>query len=287
MPTLDDTLAPPLNDAWIVTGEVVADATFVGRRPDDAATWLLLLTRAGEGRLNVAGTIEPVSAGELILVRPLAPPSLWTASAGWSFLWLHFLPRVAWRAWLDWPTFADGYARLTVDDRIAARLADVHRWSTGADPRRDALAANALEAALIDCDALRWAVRRPDRRIVDVAEWLCRNLERPFTLESIAGSAGMSLSRFAHRFRDEMGVSPLQYLDRQRMRRARDLLAATSLPIAQVAAAVGFERCTYFATRFRRATGESPAQFRRRRRAGDPMVEAKPESIDESCASGA
>lgn len=277
MPAIDAIFRARTDDAQIVAGEVRADAGFAGRRSESTRSWLLVATLDGTGRLDSPGRAEQLTRAELMLVRPGAATTLWSTApdaATWSFAWIHFCPRRAWEAWLDWPGIGDGHGRLRIDPdgdpgrAIVARILDVCRLSTGPDPLRDALAANALEQTLLWCDALRHApsARQAPRddRIVAVADWLCRNLGQPITLDRVAEQAGLSVSRLAHRFRDEMGIAPLQYLERQRMRRAHDLLAMTSLTVAEVATSVGFENVAYFTTRFRKASGATPDAFRRR-----------------------
>lgn len=294
----DDNLRPDSGDVQIVAGETCADAQFASHRPAASRSWLLVATLEGAGRIDATGRNERLTRGDLVLVRPDAAASVWRAARDatlWWFAWIHFRPRAAWLAWLnDWPGVADdGHGRLRVEAdagqgaAIIERLRDVCRISAGPHTRRDALAANALEQALLWCDAIRHesveARRPPDDRILAAADWLCRNLGGPITLERIAAQAGLSVSRLAHRFRDEMGVPPLQYLERQRMRRARDLLSMTTLSVAEVAQAVGYENVAYFSTRFRKAVGATPDGFRQCDHVPPTRDEAPPpESTDDT-----
>jgi AraC-like DNA-binding protein len=65
-------------------------------------------------------------------------------------------------------------------------------------------------------------------------------------------------------FTRALGLTPRELLTRLRLAKARELLVATSLPGAEVARECGFENVPYFFTLFRRQTGLTPGEFRRR-----------------------
>lgn len=65
-------------------------------------------------------------------------------------------------------------------------------------------------------------------------------------------------------FKKEVGVPPLAYLNRVRMRQAARQLARTSTPVQEVAASVGILDANYFVKRFKAAFGYTPTEFRRR-----------------------
>jgi LacI family transcriptional regulator len=74
-----------------------------------------------------------------------------------------------------------------------------------------------------------------------------------------------SRALLAPRFKRAVGRTFHQDFQRVRLNRAKALLVGSSLPIKQVAAAAGFAGVPYLTRVFRRATGETPAEYRRRR----------------------
>ena len=66
-----------------------------------------------------------------------------------------------------------------------------------------------------------------------------------------------------HVFNREMGCSPISYLIERRISESKRLLAATRIPVQQISRQLGFSSPSYFSQSFRRATGVSPAEFRR------------------------
>ena len=73
----------------------------------------------------------------------------------------------------------------------------------------------------------------------------------------------LSPSRLAHLFRSQTGQTPQQFVERERITRARQLLLLTSRTVAQIAGEVGYENPFYFTLRFKKHTGFSPTEWRR------------------------
>lgn len=100
-----------------------------------------------------------------------------------------------------------------------------------------------------------------------VLEWMQAHLDQPLTVDEVARMAAMSPRTLARRFRDATGTTPLKWLTHQRVARAEELLAGTDLPVEAVARRAGFGTAANLRTHLRRATGASPADYRRDARA--------------------
>jgi AraC-like DNA-binding protein len=84
-----------------------------------------------------------------------------------------------------------------------------------------------------------------------------------WTLQTLAERAGMSRSVFALRFKEFVGVTPMEYLTRWRMMLAADKLMNSSDSISQIARSLGYESESAFGKAFRRALGSSPRKYSR------------------------
>ena len=93
--------------------------------------------------------------------------------------------------------------------------------------------------------------------------WALTRLGEPLDLRTLAGHARMSVRTFTRRFRAETGLSPSQWLIRQRVERARHLLEATGLPIDRVAADAGFGTATAMRQHLHSVLGVAPSTYRR------------------------
>jgi AraC-like DNA-binding protein len=84
----------------------------------------------------------------------------------------------------------------------------------------------------------------------------------PITLNDLAAAARLTGPYFNTLFARLVGLPPMHFLESVRMRKARELLAGSDTPVAQVAAAVGFADANYFSRAFRRKVGVSPSAYR-------------------------
>jgi AraC family transcriptional regulator len=89
------------------------------------------------------------------------------------------------------------------------------------------------------------------------------HLDRPLPIRELAERAGLSPYHFARAFRATTAVTPRAFVEHHRIERAERLLRDRSRSLAQVALASGFSSQSSFTTAFRRASGFTPAQYRR------------------------
>ncbi|MDN5855886.1 MAG: helix-turn-helix domain-containing protein [Actinomycetia bacterium] len=92
--------------------------------------------------------------------------------------------------------------------------------------------------------------------------WALEHIDRPLTLRELAAHATTSTRTFTRRFREEVGLSPQQWLTEQRLHLARELLEQTSLPVDQVAADAGFGTAASLRQHLHAALGVSPSAYR-------------------------
>ncbi len=257
----------------LVTGHYQRGRGYRSWRPHGSNDWLLILTVDGAGRFGRASSGETVTRpGDLVLLRPGTRHEYGTAPGVdmWELLWTHFQPRAFWADWLRWPEDAPGLMRLSLREpivrrKITARFQDVHSLAVGALPQKSVFAMNALEEVLLWCVTQnpRAEASRVDVRVQRVQGFIQEHLAEKLALETLATHSGLSPSRLSCLFRAQTGMTPQQYLERQRLTRAQQLLARTTLAVGAVASEVGFDNPFYFTLRFKRHTGSSPTDWRR------------------------
>ncbi|MFJ3907945.1 GlxA family transcriptional regulator [Streptomyces vinaceus] len=101
--------------------------------------------------------------------------------------------------------------------------------------------------------------------------WALERLAEPVTLAELAAHARMSLRTFTRRFRDEVGMTPVQWLTVQRLEVARQLLESSDLPVDLVAHRSGFGSANSLRQHMRTALGISPIAYRRTFRPGSAV----------------
>ncbi|MEV0034632.1 helix-turn-helix domain-containing protein [Streptomyces sp. NPDC050804] len=97
--------------------------------------------------------------------------------------------------------------------------------------------------------------------------WALARLHEPIQLRDMAEQESMSVRTFTRRFREEAGISPGQWLVRQRVERARQLLESTDLSVDQVARDAGFGTAQSMRQHLQSALGVPPTVYRRTFRA--------------------
>ncbi|MCU0522022.1 MAG: substrate-binding domain-containing protein [Anaerolineae bacterium] len=117
-----------------------------------------------------------------------------------------------------------------------------------------------LEAALRRSTMANPETRKLVRRAM---AYIHERYMEPIARKEIAAYVNLSARHLDRCFTDEIGITPMVYLNRFRLRHARRLLQSTALNISEVAAAVGFSDSSYFCRVFRRDLGMSPSDYRR------------------------
>ncbi|WP_159668676.1 GlxA family transcriptional regulator [Streptomyces mexicanus] len=97
--------------------------------------------------------------------------------------------------------------------------------------------------------------------------WALGRLKEPIQLRDMAEQEAMSVRTFTRRFREEVGISPGQWLTQQRVERARHLLESTDLSVDQVAREAGFGTAQSMRQHLQAALGVTPTAYRRTFRA--------------------
>ncbi len=95
---------------------------------------------------------------------------------------------------------------------------------------------------------------------------ISEHLHQPLGLSRLADIAELSVHHFSRAFRQSLGMPPHRYILSHRISRASQLMNDSDLPLSEIALAVGFSDQSHFTRVFSRATGETPASFRRVRR---------------------
>lgn len=97
-----------------------------------------------------------------------------------------------------------------------------------------------------------------------VQAYLMDNLEKPHTIEKLSETFHISSTLLKEGFKQMYGLTIRKFLQVHRMARAAELLCTTSLPILQVAEAVGYDSASQFGVIFKRQYRLTPSQYRRR-----------------------
>lgn len=158
--------------------------------------------------------------------------------------------------------YGSRYANVELEGALSPCFEGIRRFSEAVFCCEKAflLAENQTPGALLVCRS------ETRREIPMIKEFIRDNLSKNFTVGDGARHCHMSESYFAHVFKEETGFSFMDYVNRQRMAKARELLKKTDMTVREIAQAVGVENPNYFSVVFVKLCGESPSEYRSRYR---------------------
>jgi len=114
-------------------------------------------------------------------------------------------------------------------------------------------------------------VRSPSESRGGLAPWQLRraqelmmaNLSGDIKVSDLALACGLSTSHFAHAFRHTTGLPPHRWLMRERIRRAKSLIAKSQMALSDIAFACGFSDQSHLTRVFVSVEGQTPSRWRR------------------------
>ncbi|MER7764471.1 helix-turn-helix domain-containing protein [Streptomyces sp. NPDC097619] len=286
-----DEAGRPLYEVTVCTADgapVLSDAGFsvqpaAGPEALAAADTVVLPPTHAMPELGEGGPLPPEVAAAIAGIRPgtrlvsICSGSYVLAAAGLLD------GRPATTHWNLAPEFRRAYPRVKVDEEVLfvddGDVLTSAGVAAGVDlclhlVRRDHGAAVANRAARM-CVVPPWRdggqAQFIDRPVPEPAlagtsatrAWALEHLAEPLTLTRLAEHARMSLRSFTRRFRDEVGMTPVQWLTAQRLELAKQLLETTDLPVDVVAHRAGLGSGNSLRSHMRAAFGISPAAYRR------------------------
>ncbi len=110
---------------------------------------------------------------------------------------------------------------------------------------------------------LRARVGVSHRGLIRVAQIMEENIEKPLSLENIAKATGLSRRQIERLFKRDLNCVPKRYYLEMRLRRARELLLQTAMPIMDITAACGFQSPPHFSKCYRSQYGYPPSAERK------------------------
>ena len=110
---------------------------------------------------------------------------------------------------------------------------------------------------------LRAQIGVSHRGLIRVAQLMEENIEKPLSLEKIAKATGLSRRQIERLFKRDLNCVPKRYYLEMRLKRARELLLQTAMPIMDITAACGFQSPPHFSKCYRNQFGHPPSAERK------------------------
>lgn len=100
-----------------------------------------------------------------------------------------------------------------------------------------------------------------DYSVARAQHYIEQHLSENITVKKLASLGYVSTSGLTHKFKAEIGVSPIEYLIEVRIRHAKNLLRRKNLSVTEIALQCGFSNTAHFSSTFQKREGISPKEF--------------------------
>lgn len=100
------------------------------------------------------------------------------------------------------------------------------------------------------------------KTIDDIVELMRDNIDKSYSLEELSSRSGLSASYFRMLFKQMTGCTTVQFQNRLRIEKAKDLILSGTCNVTEAARAVGFSDVFYFSRMFKKLTGKNPSEYR-------------------------
>ncbi len=105
--------------------------------------------------------------------------------------------------------------------------------------------------------------KRASRQCAVIRRYIDTHYKEPLNLDVLAQQAHVNKYYMAHVFKQEYGVSPIQYLAQRRIEESKYLLRETDMSLSQISRVLGFSSASYFSQSFCKMTGMAPIEYRK------------------------
>lgn len=224
---------------------------------------------AGKGTFQSMGKTYTLGPGDSFFIFP-GELIRYTADEvdPWTYRWIGFRGDRAEQtlAELDISTFKP-VARPDSHRRAAALYRQMEHLLERGEPGCNLRSGGLLRLLLAEYERTGRSEGAEGRRSVteQLAErtirWLGVQYSQPVSIEEMSRSLGYNRTHLSKMFKQHTGMTPMQYLLKIRMERAK-LLLREPLTVEQVAASVGFSDALYFSKQFRKWCGLSPTDYK-------------------------
>lgn len=147
-------------------------------------------------------------------------------------------------------------------DMALGIIAEDHGKAVAVAVAKVLLVAKTRQGGQAQFSPLLGEVAREDSPVGCAQRHALAHLEQPLTVAALAAAVGMSTRHFARLFASETGMTPMAFIYRARVDRARQLLESSELPLKTVAFHAGFASVRAMRTAFVERLGLTPAQYR-------------------------
>lgn len=170
-----------------------------------------------------------------------------------------------------WQVCETAHAHLTNSPELTGTLERLVQLSQATDAAKDVLAGFTLQELLVRLMQTQarqlifrdYARHLTTHRFAHVVHYIKQHLGEQLSVEKLSALACMSKATFFRVFKREFGLTPLEYVIRERLGEAKRLLRHPLATVADVCFRVGFSSPAYFQALFKKYEGVTPGHYKK------------------------
>lgn len=230
--------------------------------------YVLAYAQSGGAFYTIDGEVHHVKKGNVLLVKE---KQIYAAKADvenpWAFFGLGFVLEIGDGQTEKLITELPNVFRSSDSSQMAANFAELYRvWSTkstGYLIKCRSLILDIIYILLSD-EFRRGKSSAHYGKIEQIVDMMRENCgKKTYSLDELCKISELSSSHFRMLFKDMTGLSVVQFQNRLRIDRAKELILSGNCNVTEAANAVGFSNVYYFSRTFRKLTGKNPSEYLR------------------------
>lgn len=244
------------------TGRLVCKPDFYIHR-SNLESYEFIYTMGGEGKLIYEGETYLMTAGSLMFIDCTKSHEYFPLSDRWEFVYIHFNGSMS-RQYYDYFKKLNNSPIVTdAIDTLACFLNVIELVeSSGAEELCSDMVYRIL-VKLININTSRNTAVYSSLRIKESLIYISENYGKSISVNTLAEFSHMSRSRFSVVFKENIGISPYQYINEYRINISKRMLCTTNKTISEIAAKCGFPDSSSFIRTFKRSEKISPLAYRK------------------------
>lgn len=222
----------------------------------------------GEGWLRIEDNEYYPRPGQLFLM-PAGVIQSYSAISDFTFLkyWCHFIAKINDINLFDviqTPTYIDVCADSQLISLFQKLVLNYEKgsFSSVLETRGIMFQILAWYFNHLDIESINLSSYSSTHELLEVLTYIEKNLSQSITVEELSQIVHFHPNYFTRFFREHIGCSPIQYINRLRLDKAKQLLRSTNLSIKEITDLTGFNDAGYFSRVFKKNTGLSPLEYR-------------------------
>lgn len=249
-------------------GEVAFKKPFANRCLSGRLDYYLIYMNRGRMHIKVGSLDGEILAGQFILIpehTPFAYESTTDEGGITAYYWIHFtgsdVTQILRSAGIEAGVITEAGIHADTADAYESLFAEFRKRK----PNFTYSTSIRVQQILLSLASHAENEARPATKALDISiRYIHAHIRSPLSVKALSQMEFLSVSRYRQLFHEATGMSPTEYITALRIHRACDLITQGVLTIDRIAELSGYPDRLYFQRIFKKHTGLTPAEYRRR-----------------------